>query len=706
MRILSADKVEQVSAGAAELIARQWRFPESASEADLGILWRSAAAHGWFDLGDSNVLAAVLALTRATGAAACPLPVMDGFIAARLLIAVPGIVAGIAAGTTRILVMTGQADQTVPFAEGGMAASHVLVLPPAGGRACVCPVDYAVPRPGLALPSWATLHLGEPEAETDIDPVQAEEALSLLRLGLAVRAMAAARCAHDQSIAHAKLRKQFGRTIGSFGAVQQRTAAREIDLVSGELLIEDTIRRYDAHSPDWLLSAELAVSHAVAVAPLAQVSAHHTLGAAGYFEEHDGPWLFRRVHADIVRVQSYAPPRGTVADVLMEATVSLPPVGSDLRAAALRDQVRAFCAEHRTHQAEAIGNGDDPAVVAAMAARAWLGMTWPAADGGRGATITEQLALQEETAYHQLPVDNAMGAASVVGAPIVKHGTAEQKEKYLPLIRAGTLTFCLGFSEPDASSDLASLKTAAIRDGDDWVISGKKSWITNAHTAEYIWLATRTDEDAKPPAAGISMFIVPMATPGITTQRHVALSGQVSCTVTFDHVRVSDSARVGDVNRGWQVITDTFAGERLLLASRFAALCRRQFDELLAAVRADPDGTAGPPGSDKRARLSDMAVRVHAVSILLTEAARETQSGASHTARLISSMAGVLAAELPDHLSRGALEILGPEAALSTPDVPGAGIFEHGLRLSVLAFLGGGTNDVQRGLIARGLGLI
>jgi alkylation response protein AidB-like acyl-CoA dehydrogenase len=263
----------------------------------------------------------------------------------------------------------------------------------------------------------------------------------------------------------------------------------------------------------------------------------------------------------------------------------------------------------------------------------------------------------------------------------------------------------LGLSEPDASSDLSSLKTTAIRDGDDWVISGTKAWITNAHTAEYIWLAVRTDSEAKPPAAGISMIIVPMATPGITTQPHVALSGQVSSTVSFDQVRVSDRARVGEVNRGWQVITDTLIGERLLLTSRFAAMGRRQFDELLAAVRADADGTVGPPGSDKRAKLSDMAVKVHAVSVMLTAAAAKAQSSASHTARLASSMAGVLAAEVLGHVSRCALEILGPQAALSTPEVPGAGIFEYGLRMSILAFLGGGTNDVQRGLIARGLGL-
>lgn len=185
------------------------------------------------------------------------------------------------------------------------------------------------------------------------------------------------------------------------------------------------------------------------------------------------------------------------------------------------------------------------------------------------------------------------------------------------------------------------------------MINGTKSWIGNAHAAEYIWLAVRTDVEAKLPLAGISMFMVPMAAAGIRTEPHRALSGQICCTVTFDHVRV----------------------------------------------------TAGPAGSDRRARLSGMAVQVQAVNLLLAEAAEKTESGAAHTARLTSSMAGVLAAEVAELLSRDALEILGPTVALAGPDVPGAGIFEQGLRLSVLAFLGGGTNDVQRGLIARGLGL-
>ncbi|MEY9856915.1 alkylation response protein AidB-like acyl-CoA dehydrogenase [Catenulispora sp. GAS73] len=721
-----------------ELLARQWHFPDGADAAALTQLWGQAAARGWFgagDAGDLDGLDRVVALVRATGAAACPLPVMDGFVAVELLTNPPGnsatreLSAAVSTGEVRILVVAGDPTvETVPFAEGGIAASHVLLLPPGGGCAWVRPVEFAVPVPGLAVPAWARLHLGVPEAVFDVDPEPTARALSLLRLGLAARAMAAARRTHDASIAHAKVRKQFGQAIGGFGAVQQRTASREIELAAGELLIADAVRRHQRADPDRILATELAVSHAAVVAPRIQLSAHHTLGAGAYFEGHDGPWLFRRVNADVTLLDACPPPDGTVADILIASADGLPAVDSPAGATAIREEARAFCAAHHTGDRQ-FHKGDDAGVVAAMAAQKWFGMTWPTADGGSEATLTEQLAVHDEIAYRQLPVANAVAAVSVVGAPLVRYGTAEQKARYLPRIQDGKLTFCLGYSEPEAGSDLASLRTTAVRDGDGWVINGTKAWITNAGTAEYMWLAARTDPDANPPMAGISMFIVPMATAGISTEPYQALSGQTCGTVTFRDVRVDDDARVGAVNSGWQVITETLTGERLLLATELAGISRRQLDELLAAARASAGGVAsidstgigpsgidltgidpvgiGLPGSAKRAALSAVAVQVQAVCVLLAEAARKAESTTNpHAARLTAAMAGVLAAETGGQLAEEALRILGPTAALNTPDAPGAGIFEQGLRLSVLAFLGGGTNDVQRGLIARGLGLI
>ncbi|MFI0897921.1 acyl-CoA dehydrogenase family protein [Streptomyces sp. NPDC020983] len=688
------------------LLTRQWHFPDRAEGAALARLWELAADGGWFGPhgpGGGGVTGAA-ALVRATGAAGCPLPVMDAFAAAGLLAPAPRIADGIAAGEVRILVAAGGPDTVeVPFAEAGTAATHVLVLPRGGGPAAVRPVDFAVPLPGLAVPPWARLRLGEPEAVVDVAPEAAARAFSLLRLALALRATAAARRTHDRSLAHAKVRRQFGRAIGGFGAVQQRAAAREIELTAGELLLADAVRRHAAGDGDAALATELAVHHAAGCAPRAQVHAHHNLGANAYFEEDEAAWLFRRVHADIALLPALPPPYGTAADMLAAGS-ALPAADTNARAARMREQVRAFCAANRG-AGGLLTKGEDPALVAELAARQWLGMVWPAADGGRDAGVSEQMALQNEIAYHQLPVGVPVAAVSVVGAPLVKYGTPEQKAEHLPRIREGRLTFCLGYSEPEAGSDLAALTTTAVRDGDGWVINGTKSWIGNAHTAEYIWLAVRTDPQAALPLAGISMFMVPMAAPGIRTEPHQALSGQVCSTVRFEDVRVDDSARVGPVNRGWQVITDTLAHERLLLASELAGMSRRQLDEVLAAVRADPEGTVGPPGSQRRALLDAMAASVQAVQVLLADAAEKAETGAVHTARLASALAGVLAAETVERVGRDGLDVLGPAAALSAPDAPGAGAVEEGLRVAVLAFLGGGTNDVQRGLIARSLGL-
>ncbi|HEV2343270.1 MAG TPA: acyl-CoA dehydrogenase family protein [Actinocrinis sp.] len=708
MGYLSADEVERFARAANDTVERQWRPSDQDYAGDLQKLWSAAASQGWFDLGTSNALAAVLALCRVTGRAACPLPVMDGFVAVRLLDAAADFAADAAAGAVRIVVSTQRAGagSTVRFAEAGMVASHVLVVPPEGGRATLHAIEYARPVAGLAIPPWTDLELGAAVARVDLTADEADEIVVLLRLALATRALAAAERAHEMAVRHAKSRKQFGRAIGSFGAVQQRAATCQIDVSAGNLLIADAARRYGAGSPDWISAAELAVSHVAATARRVQQAAHYTLGAAGYFEGHDGPWLFRRVHADIACLPLFGRSCGEFADVLVNTDTALPDPDLPPEAEALRAEFRLFVSERPAPDGIS-ETSDDMALVDAMAARGWFGMVWPPDAGGRGATLAEQFVLQDEVAFDRLPVNNAMAAVSVVGTQIARHGTAQQRERYLPLIREGKLTFCLGYSEPDAGSDLAALTTSAVRDGDDWVINGRKAWITNAHTAQYVWLAVRTDPAATPPHAGISIFMVPMATPGIATQAHRALSGQVAGSISFDDVRVSDADRVGPVNRGWEVIADTLVGERLLLAGRFAATLHRQLRDLLAAVRRDPDAV-GPRGSANRARLGALAAGVQAVRQLLAAAIRPLPPGAPSWLRLAVPMAGVLVGESAAEFGAAALDLLGPAAALGAgePGVPGDGAFEYGLRLSVLSFLGGGTNDVQRGLIARGLGLI
>jgi alkylation response protein AidB-like acyl-CoA dehydrogenase len=704
---MTPDETAAFAASVAGVTARHWARAAAAgapgaSGPALTALWAAGADQGWFALGEADALDAALAGVRELGRVACPLPVIDAFVATRILRGEEKLAAQIAAGELRVLVaLADGGDDEVRYLDAGPAATHVLTLPREPERtAALRPVTACRPLPGLAAPQWSALTLGPAEAQAEVTAPSSAAATTLLRLGLAARALAAAERAHELAVEHARNRRQFGTVIGHFGAVQQRAAACQIDVSAGRQLLDRAVAAYAAGRADWPLQAQLAVEFIAPAARRVQLGAHHTLAATGYFEEHEGPWLFRRVHADITRLAAFPPAAGTVADVLVETHAGLPafdlgPVGESFR-----DEVRAVLAAH----AGPDGTFDQATLIPALAERGWFGFGWPAAAGGRDASLAEQVVLQEEATYARAPVRTQLSSVMLLGNSILRHGTPAQQAAFLPLIRSGKLRFCLGYSEPEAGSDLASLKTRAERSGDggDWAINGQKLWTTDGHVASHVWLATRTDPDATPRHAGITVFLVPMDTPGITVQQHRALSGEISCTVFYDDVRVPDAARVGAVNGGWKVITDALAGERVVMGG-IAASMLRQLDDLLTWVRADPVARVGPRGSAARAKLGELAATLQANRALVAAAIAATATGDG--ARLEAPMAAVLGGELAETFGETLLDILGPPGALAGPGVPGGGAFEYGLRLSIMYVVGGGTNDIQRGLIARGLGL-
>ncbi|MGO9151893.1 acyl-CoA dehydrogenase family protein [Mycobacterium sp.] len=681
----------------AGVIEKFWGDATAAENGDVGELWEAAAEQGWFELGEAGALGLAIAATRRLGRAACPLPVMDGCAAAELFDE-----PGIASGEVR-LVLTG--DPTAPVDAGG-AATHALVVPAGGGTVRLHTITEQTKLPGLAVPAWSRVTLGATLAEREIDRTQADRALLLTRLGKAVRALAAAEYAHEVAIEHAKTRKQFGKVIGSFGAVQQRTAQCQIEVRSANLLLADAVSALEHDRDGALLAAEIAAAYIAAVAPRVQLGAHHTLAAIGYFTEHPAPWLFRRVHSDVTLLCTVEPACGSVGDVLVETESRLPAADLGETGEAFRAEYLEFLAEHGARDRAPTPVHVDSGVIGAIAENGWLGFGWPREYGGRNASLAEQVVLNEETTYNRVGATKALGSVMLLGSSILRHGSEKQKRKFLPIIRAGEMNFCLGYSEPEAGSDLASLRTRAVRDGDEWVINGQKLWTTTAHTSDWVWLAARTDPDAQPRHAGITVFLFSMHTPGITIQQHTALSGEVSCTVFYDNVRIPDSARVGEVNGGWSVIVDALAGERITMGNIAAAL-HRQLDDLLDFVGRDPAHLVGPRGSAKRAIITDLAVRVQATRALVTAAvqASSTDIGAMFDA----AMAGVMGGDLAEDFGEATLEIFGPAAALSgaagEDEIPGGGAFEYGLRQSIMYVVGGGTNDVQRGLIARGLGL-
>jgi alkylation response protein AidB-like acyl-CoA dehydrogenase len=671
-------------------LARVWPSPRVAGEPQAGdellrAVWDVAVAQEWTALGGEDALDAALAATEELGRCACSLPLMDVYVTARVLGRVEDAIAG---GTVRPVVAMDHGDAPVHAVEAAGAATHVLLLPrEGGGEARLCELRTVDRTPGLAVPAWADIRPGLVTETAAVGPDALEEAKALLRLGLVVRAAAAARAAHELAVEHAKTRHAFGRPIGAFQAVSHRCANAEIDLAALRALVDEAVRLRGVDDPAWPLAVELAVAYGAAAAPRVQLGAQHTLAAIGFFDEHEAPWLFRRVHADVLRVAEFPLAAGEPADVLLEHGASLPRLELGEAAERFRGELSAFLDTRGPLE-------DDSGLAAALAAGGYMGMAWPPRHGGRDASVEELMVLHEELRYRGAK-PSLLAAAELIGNAIVRHGTVDQQAHFLPLIAEGRLPFYLGYSEPEVGSDLANLRTRAVRDGDEWVIDGQKLWGTGAHLAEYCWLAARTDSDAHGPHAGITVFLFSVPRPGWEIQEHTGLSGEISCTTFLDGVRVPDAARVGGVNGGWKVITDALAGERVVMGG-VAAHVHRQLDHLLDELRSDAV-LAGPRGSAVRRRVTELAARLQAARILVNHSVRATAGGGG--ARLEAPTAKIVGSEVHEDLSEVALEILGPRAALAGSP------FEVGVRLAIKDVVGGGTNDIQRNLIARHLGL-
>ncbi len=672
-----------MGASASALLDDIWT-PQDPNADALASVWKHAAKAGWFDLDGESSAAALIAIADALGRAACPIPVADAFVATRLL---PAAFADeVRRGDLRLAVVP-SLDGGVRGLEAASALTHVLVI--GEGSLDLHPVRVTGTEAGTARPEWGEGELAPAIWSADPGVAATDVARTQLRLALAARAAGGAARLHELAVAHAKTREQFGRVIGTFGAVQQRTATAAIAVAGAILLIQDAVRAFEADADDWELRAELAVRHNAESARAVLLAAHHTLGAIGYFSEHVGPWLFRRVHADLAQCAALHPCAGGVIDRLLDGA-AMPALGGD--AEEFRAEVRSVITSLRRSD----GTYDRDAAVAALVDRGWLGMAWPPALRGRSAPLDELAVLQHEFTYARVPVEIELASVLIVGDAIVAHGTPEQQAQFLPLVREGRMRFCLGYSEPETGSDLASLRTRATRVDGAWEISGQKIWTTRADVADYIWLAARTDPEAKPPHAGITLFVVPTSAPGVTVRPMTALSGETAATVFLDDVLVGDDAVIGEVNGGWKVITSALAGERVLMGG-IAALLQRVLDDVLAAGRRDPE-LLGPRGSASRAALDSVAAELQALHGLV-----RTALGSTPQARLAAPMAGVLGGELAERFGGVLLDVLGPDA-LRTDGTAGPGP-EYLNRLAPMYVIGGGTNDIQRGLIARGVGL-
>jgi len=321
---------------------------------------------------------------------------------------------------------------------------------------------------------------------------------------------------------------------------------------------------------------------------------------------------------------------------------------------------------------------------AKMAERGWLALTWPVEYGGSGRTTFEQFLLMDEFAYWGAPAIDL--TASAVAPTIMRFGTDEQKKRWLPAILSGDVECAIGYSEPDAGSDLASLRTSARRDGESWVINGEKLWNTGAEFATHEWLVVRTDPDA-PKHKGLSVFMVPINATGVTVQPIVTWGGIRTNSVHFDDVRVDADALIGAENDGWRYLTTALDFERVSIG--VTGGLRRLYDETLRSLR-DND-------VDVRHRLAELSVQIESARLLNYRAAWMVDQGLMPNAE--ASMTKVVTTELQASVSAAVLELV-------EPDSFAAELARHMYRQAPYLRFGGGTNEIQRDIIAqRGLGL-
>jgi alkylation response protein AidB-like acyl-CoA dehydrogenase len=333
-------------------------------------------------------------------------------------------------------------------------------------------------------------------------------------------------------------------------------------------------------------------------------------------------------------------------------------------------------------------------VVRQLGRDGWLALSWPREYGGRDAPLIDQLIFMDEAATAGVPVPFL--TINTVGPTIMRYGTAEQKAFYLPRIAAGEIHFSIGYSEPEAGTDLAALRTRAVRDSDGYVINGQKMWTSLIQYADYVWLACRTDPQA-PRHKGLSILIVPTTAPGFSWTPVRTVAGPTTSATYYTDVRVPLSALVGEENGGWPLITSQLNHERVALTS--AAPVRtalREVTQWAAATRL-PGGQRVIDAEWVQLNLARVHAKAEFLKLMNWEIATQASPGPA-----AASATKVFGTELATEAYRLLMEVLGANALVrdGSPGAVLAGRIERMHRAALILTFGGGTNEVQRDIIA------
>ncbi|MGE0599429.1 MAG: acyl-CoA dehydrogenase family protein [Dehalococcoidia bacterium] len=340
----------------------------------------------------------------------------------------------------------------------------------------------------------------------------------------------------------------------------------------------------------------------------------------------------------------------------------------------------------------------------AVGKKGWTAPHWPKEYGGAGMSVTEQFVYSEEMANARAPQVGGSGVA-MLGPVLIRYGTEEQQKEHLPRITSGEVQWCQGYSEPGSGSDLASLQTRAIRDGDDFVINGQKIWTSGAHRADWMFLLARTDPDA-PKHRGISMLLMDMKSPGVSVQPLITMGGDhVFNQEFFDNVRVPAKNIVGEENRGWYVGAALLDFERSNIAG---AIGHKHFvNDIVALAKSAP---AGSPIASRlkrvRTELADRAVEAEIARLISYRLITIQKRGG--VPNYEASMNKNYGAELGQRIATTGMHLLGMMGGLNhnSPKALLKGRINHAYLTTVASTIAAGTSEVNRNVIAtRGLGL-
>ncbi|WP_028654186.1 acyl-CoA dehydrogenase [Nocardioides sp. J54] len=584
-------------------------------------------------------------------------------------------------------------------------AHRLLVVAAEGGREVVALVD---PRgEGVELLP-ASASSGTPQHTVVLDGAPADlledgaaaRLLDLARAGLAVTAAGVLAGARDLTADYVKGRRQFGRALAEFQAVSLQMADVYITSRTLDLAADNAVWRVAEGLP---AGDDLAVAGywASQVAPYALRTCHHLHGGMGV-----------DITYPLVGLTTW----GTDLAHALDTTASQVPVEDPAtKNLELTEEQRALKARLRDYfgqVAEEFHGQNDPdpvegawdrhgptyeRLIRRLGSDGWMGVGWPKEYGGHGLGEVEQTIFANEAQYADVHLPSV--TLQTVGPTLIRYGSEKQKEMFLSRILAGDVHFAIGYSEPDAGTDLASLRTTARRDGDHYVVNGQKLWTTGGHQADYIWLAVRTDPDA-PKHKGISILIVDTKDPGYSWTPIITADGSHHVNATyFNDVRVPVDMLVGEENQGWRLITTQLNHERVMLgpAGRIEGLRDR-------VVRwADAAGVRDE--ADVREVLGRTTAVVRINELLNWEVARAAAAGEIEVADASSSK--VFASDQVQHLLADLVSLVhrhgdpGDPATRELLDYLDA----QAKRNLVLTF-GGGVQEVQRELISMfGLGL-